>query len=735
MADFEGSASLTQAVGAASATGSCVNPGGTQPVGTLIASGNVIYAATVAVAQPVASVSASGTAFDIAGTATLTQQAGSVASSGNTGPDVSAAIVQPAQRMSASGTVAVVSSPTGSAIAARAAVASRKDIQLPRIPPTADKETQQWMQAIRGVFDKYIFGTGDNRLVTVGDLVRGGIADRDGPGVSAPIGNVTVPSAVTNLRADGALASIIVQWKDPVFPNYGYTELWRASVDDLGQAVKIAETTVEVYTDMVGSGASKFYWARAVSDAGVKGDWSDSAAGSTGYDPTYVRDIMTSAVWKAVTPYAAYQYVRPTTPNGYQYACITGGRTGGIEPAWPTDVGDTVSDAGVTWQCVAADSRVPFVVGADPDGSPAVFIDTAYIETASITSAKIGDLVADKITTGDLNANLHVLSKLWAGFDEYANAGQDSGFWLGMDSGFPRLHLNTGLANGSRYIKFTGSDIEMNVDILSGADISADDLFADSATLTRASIDLLSVKSYVTPSDWLGEADPPITVDNPDFENYLCYATGCRKTESFKSARMIIGTGFSRPFAFFQTSPYTSIVPYDRADDTTKYRCKKKAIGMGIKVVAPGVNQAGNHFEGSYLDVYILNDDQSFSSTAYNGSPATSGVPSTYLAKMSIHSASGGEVQATQNLTGTPASTFTAAYRSTADGGIVIYIEDDGESLNYVDGTRLKIGVVYKGFYQAGGSDDDTIYGTISVDMQIDTIIQLDVADNDSALE
>ena len=37
---------------------------------------------------------------------------------------------------------------------------------------------------------------------------------------------------------------------------------WRSDIDDIGQAVLIASTAVESYTDNVGSAATKYYWAR-----------------------------------------------------------------------------------------------------------------------------------------------------------------------------------------------------------------------------------------------------------------------------------------------------------------------------------------------------------------------------------------------------------------------------------------------------------------------------------------
>lgn len=738
MADFEGSSSLSQAAASLSASGDAVNPGGTQGVGFCNAIGNIIFTGTGAASQQAASMASSGSVYDIAGQASLVQSVGSVASSGSTGPSIQANIVQSGQWAAAAGTVVSSGSVTPSTLSVQQAVSQgERDIQLPRIPTSVPKDAQDWFIAAQKIIEKYIFGRDGSRLVSANDLVKAGVVDRDGPYIRPPSGNLTTPPKVTDLRADGALASIIISWRNPVFPNYSHTELWRASVDDVGQAIRIQETAVESYVDMVGSGSTKFYWARAVSTAGVNGDFNSASGtkGTTGFDPSYVRDLMTSSTWKPVTPYGAYQYVRPTTPNGYQYACIDGGRTAGDEPTWPTSVGDTVNDGDIVWQCMAADARVPLVIGTDPDGNPAVYIDTAYIEDATITSAKIGDLVADKITTGNLLANVQLLSKLWAGFSEYGNPDNDAGFWIGMDGGSPRLHINTGLSGGGRYLRFDGENIEMNVDILSGADISADDLFADSATLTRAEITNLSIRTLVTPSDWIDEADPPITPDMPEYDNFLCYASGCRKTASWSSGRLILGSGFSRPFAFFQTGYYSGIVPYDYSDSSTKYRCKTKAVAMRIKVTAPSAHYvfSSDWYTRSYMTVYILNQWQSLSSAEYNAGAATSGVPSTYLAKIEL---TGGahEVTAKQNTGSGDVDAFQVFSETPASNEVLLTIEDDQEFLGYASGQSLRFAVVYKIFYQAGGSDDDTYYGSIAVDAQIDTLAKLDVADNDASL-
>lgn len=56
--------------------------------------------------------------------------------------------------------------------------------------------------------------------------------------------------------------------------------------------------------------------------------------------------------WAASTNYSVGDFRRPTTPNGFRYeATADTGSSGGTEPTWPTTVGSTVVDSGITWTC------------------------------------------------------------------------------------------------------------------------------------------------------------------------------------------------------------------------------------------------------------------------------------------------------------------------------------------------------------------------------------------------
>ncbi|WP_327047285.1 hypothetical protein OG320_05170 [Microbispora sp. NBC_01189] len=64
------------------------------------------------------------------------------------------------------------------------------------------------------------------------------------------------------------------------------------------------------------------------------------------------------------TAYTLGDVVRPASANGYVYQCIVAGTSGGSVPTYPTVIGQTVTDGGVTWACVGR--GVLLLRSADP---------------------------------------------------------------------------------------------------------------------------------------------------------------------------------------------------------------------------------------------------------------------------------------------------------------------------------------------------------------------------------
>jgi hypothetical protein len=76
------------------------------------------------------------------------------------------------------------------------------------------------------------------------------------------------------------------------------------------------------------------------------------------------------------TAYLVDDVVRPAAANGHLYRAVTAGTSAGGVPAFPTNLGETVVDGGVTWQNVG---RAATVLGfTDPTWAAATFGPARY---------------------------------------------------------------------------------------------------------------------------------------------------------------------------------------------------------------------------------------------------------------------------------------------------------------------------------------------------------------------
>lgn len=88
--------------------------------------------------------------------------------------------------------------------------------------------------------------------------------------------------------------------------------------------------------------------------------WSFSSTGAQ--DPTTpTPNNLVAGVWSSGTTYGVGAYVVPTSfvNNGYYFRAISGGVSGGSQPAWPSTPGVNVVDGGLTWTCVGRNGTMP----------------------------------------------------------------------------------------------------------------------------------------------------------------------------------------------------------------------------------------------------------------------------------------------------------------------------------------------------------------------------------------
>lgn len=180
-----------------------------------------------------------------------------------------------------------------------------RETAVPAIPEVRTDNLVECVRAMRDVITVREGVAGDplDQAITYREFFGMGKLDRSNingkyyvrlPGVDAityldPARTITPefnpPPAPTGVQANGALAVVILQWNKATYHGHAYTEIWRASVNVLGQAVRIGTTEASVTADELGlTGVTRYYWFRHVNNAGIAGPFNASAgtAATTG---------------------------------------------------------------------------------------------------------------------------------------------------------------------------------------------------------------------------------------------------------------------------------------------------------------------------------------------------------------------------------------------------------------------------------------------------------------------
>jgi len=186
--------------------------------------------------------------------------------------------------------------------------------------------------------------------------------------------------------------------------------------------------------------------------------------------------------------------------NGVKLITVTGPDTFTfqvpITPATPATIADGYTNIVVS----ETTAKIPFIVQ-----SGVVYMDVAMIKDATITSAKIGSLAADKITSGylavariengSLTSDKISVSSLEAlststgaltvsgditcgAYGSIHSSGKDSfadttaGFYMGYDTDGYKFSIGT----GSKYLKWDGSDVSVGGSIIATGNIIANNV-------------------------------------------------------------------------------------------------------------------------------------------------------------------------------------------------------------------------------------------------------------------
>ena len=185
---------------------------------------------------------------------------------------------------------------------------------IPRTPVSVDAETRRYLEALSEALQIRLGLRGDpiDRAITLRELIDSGLAvslkatpfdpnnlngGNLGFGVNEIIDTAT-PPAPTNFGANGAYSQVNLSWDYPRYLNHSFSEIYGHDSDVIGDAQLIGVSTGRVYIDPVGSGVSRYYWIRHVSQSSVLGPWNSGTGtlGETAVDVTYILDLLTGSV-------------------------------------------------------------------------------------------------------------------------------------------------------------------------------------------------------------------------------------------------------------------------------------------------------------------------------------------------------------------------------------------------------------------------------------------------------
>ncbi|EJI6539690.1 DUF1983 domain-containing protein [Salmonella enterica] len=94
-----------------------------------------------------------------------------------------------------------------------------------------------------------------------------------GPGIFAEERQPERPTKLEGLQVTGGFGFILLEWVMPKYYGHSLAEIWRGTEDNLSDAVLVATTPGQVYSDPVDPGWKGFYWIRFVNSAGVPGPY------------------------------------------------------------------------------------------------------------------------------------------------------------------------------------------------------------------------------------------------------------------------------------------------------------------------------------------------------------------------------------------------------------------------------------------------------------------------------
>ncbi len=362
---------------------------------------------------------------------------------------------------------------------------STRETKVAAIPDVRDDNVTEVLRAVKNVLQvrEGLLGDTLDQYVTWRDLTDVSVVSAGGtstltngtrvpvivpPTVDTgydPTADLTTPSQPTGLTITSGMTSIYLAWTGASYRNHAYTEIWRASTDSIGSAVRIGTTITNLYADPVGkTNQTYYYWIRFVSAANVSGPYNATAGtvastglvGGVDLSPLIITadKIASGAIdlggSKITGLLANANMAVITDPTKIADSLIGNTKLANlaVDAAKLADssvtatkianlaVGTAAIQTGAITTALIANAAIGSAQIADAAITSAkigdLAVGNAAIQNGAITNAKISDLTADKITAGNLTAAINVnTGYIYGGVNPAGSAPGTSSFGTG----------------------------------------------------------------------------------------------------------------------------------------------------------------------------------------------------------------------------------------------------------------------------------------------------------------
>lgn len=344
--------------------------------------------------------------------------------------------------------------------------------KVPAIPHHTGSNTDQVLQTIAATLNVREGRVGDklDKAVTHRDLALLGIANdpngavkKDiaaaraagiptstvGPDGYDPTGDLTPPPAPTDITLTPSIGAVFLFWNQPPYRNHSYAEVWRSGTTSVTDAVLIGTSSTQNYMDVPESTETTYYyWVRLVSQADVKGPYSQDVTGAKAQvDPKVLIAQLETELLNSELARSLAANITDVNNQVVEERASREDNDGNLYAQYTVKIDQNghVSGFGLASETINGDTKSAFIIRADKfaivdptsssnnlTNSPSsdsvpfqvtggvVYLKSAMIANAAITSAQIASLAANKITAGYINATIGINGAKVYGAELYA---------------------------------------------------------------------------------------------------------------------------------------------------------------------------------------------------------------------------------------------------------------------------------------------------------------------------